>query len=342
MDGEDQLIEKLALGVPSIGTRAARRIAAPGVQLGIGDDAAVIVPGRNADFVITCDAFLEGVHFLAGRHPADAVGYKALARATSDIPAMGAKPRWFLLTLALPQIRTGDWLADFLRGMRRAARELGLQLIGGDTTRFASVLSSITVLGEVAPGHAVTRAGARPGDVLYVSGRLGRAQLGLEMMRNSAAGETASLIRRESGLLRQHLYPRIRTRLGERLGNRRIASAMIDVSDGLSTDLGHLCAASGVGARIWAERVPRVEIPASQSKLACKRKLDPLQMALHGGDDYELLFAVPRRRAKELRRAPEFRDLTAIGEIERGSRVLLLDADGRAKPLRPRGWDPFR
>jgi thiamine-monophosphate kinase len=343
MGREDQLIKELALAVPSeVGTCKAGRSRRGEVRLGIGDDAAVVVPGRNTDLVVTCDTFLEDVHFLADRHPAESVGYKSLARATSDVAAMGASPRFFLLTLALPQGRTDKWLSGFSRGMRRAAQQLGVLLIGGDTTRYRSVAITITVFGEAAPDGAITRAGARPGDILYVTGRLAQAQLGLEIIRNCPLSGVKRVIRSQNRLLRQHLYPRIRVRLGEWLAKHRIASSMIDISDGLSTDLGHLCAASRVGARVWAERIPRIAIPAEQSKLARKLKLDPLEMALHGGDDYELLFTVPRRLAKSLRSAPEFPEITAIGEIERGKQILLVDSDGRAQPLKPGGWDPFR
>ncbi|MGO9591903.1 MAG: thiamine-phosphate kinase [Candidatus Acidiferrales bacterium] len=343
MGREDQLIKELALAVPSvIGSRGAGRSPRGGVRLGIGDDAAVVVPGRNTDLIVTCDAFLEGVHFLADRHPADSVGYKSLARATSDIAAMGAKPRFFLLALALPQARTGKWLNGFLRGMRRAARQLGVRLIGGDTTRYPSVAIIITVFGEVASGRAVTRAGARLGDILCVTGKLGQAKLGLEVIRNCALGEIKRLIRSQNRLFKQHFYPQVRVRLGEWLAKHRIASSMIDISDGLSTDLGHLCAASRVGARVWAERIPRVDTASSLPKFARKLKLDPLEMALHGGDDYELLFTVPRRLAKSLRSAPEFRDITAIGEIERRKQILLVDSDGHTRELKPSGWDPFR
>ncbi len=339
MIGEDQLIARIARAIPSeIGRpkMAVRRRG--GVPLGIGDDAAVLAPALGSDWVLSCDAFLEGVHFLAKRHPPDSVGFKSLARATSDLAAMGATPRFFMLTLALPAARTGAWLDEFLRGMGRAARRLKMRLIGGDTSRFPFVSINITVLGEIAPGLAVTRAGARPGDILYVTGKLGRAQLGLEIVKNWSNKAAKGPLTRQNWLLKQHLYPEIRVQLGAWLARHRVASAMMDISDGLSTDLSRLCVASGVGARLWTERIPRVEIPARFRKL----RLDALQMALDGGDDYELLFSVPRGRAKLLRKAPQFSDITAIGEIERGERILLVGADGRAKPLKPGGWDSFR
>ncbi|MGD0955417.1 MAG: thiamine-phosphate kinase [Candidatus Acidiferrales bacterium] len=337
MIGEDELIKRIARAIPSeIGQR--RIVSRSGVRLGIGDDAAVLALASGSDWVLSCDAFLEGVHFLAKHHPPDSVGFKSLVRATSDLAAMGATPRFFVLTLALPVDRTGAWLDAFLRGMGRTARQLKMRLLGGDMSRFPFVSINITVLGEIAPGLAVTRAGAQPGDILYVTGRLGRAQLGLELVKNWSFSELKGRLTRQNGLFRQHLYPQIRVQLGAWLAQHRVASAMMDISDGLSTDLSRLCVASGVGARLWAERIPRIEIPAQFRKL----RLDPLQMALNGGDDYELLFTVPRGRAKLLRKAPQFSDMTAIGEIERGKRILLVGTDGRAKPLKPGGWDSFR
>jgi thiamine-monophosphate kinase len=339
MGQEDQLIERIARTIPSTKGGALR--------LGIGDDAAVISSRKGSEWVLSCDAFLEGVHFLAERHPADSVGFKALARATSDLAAMGAQPRIFLLTLALPIARTGKWLDEFLGGMGRAARQLGMRIAGGDLTSSSKVSISITVLGEVATGLAVKRFRARPGDLLFVSGRLGGAKLGLELIKSGAL-TTASLKQKtHRKLLQPHLYPQIRTGLGAWLATRRIASAMIDISDGLSTDLGRLCAASGVGARVWAERIPCVQIPAgrmgrSVSKLLARLKSNPLQMALDGGDDYELLFTVPRQHVRRLRRAPGFSEIASIGEIERGREITLVDKDGRAKRLRPGGWDPFK
>jgi len=339
---EARLIERIACAIPS--QRAQRRAArrrggARGqlfVPLGIGDDAAVLSPGGRGEWVVSCDAFIEGIHFWAKVHPAESVGYKALARATSDLAAMGATPRFFLLSLALPAGCAGAWLDGFLTGMRRAALRLGMSLIGGDTTRSASVCVSVTVLGEVAPGRAVTRSGARPGDIIYVSGRLGRAELGLRLLKNLGSAKRMADGRDWRRVLEPHLYPKVRVELGAWLARNRVASAMMDLSDGLSTDLARLCATSHVGARIWAERIPCVDARAFGEKL------DPLRLALHGGEDYELLFTVPRRLTARLRKAPSFEELTAIGEIVRGKRILLVDAAGRERRLDPRGWDPFR
>ncbi len=332
MHKEDQLIEKIARAVPSIlGHRA------PGaLRLGIGDDSAILSPGGRNDWVLSCDAFLEGVHFLAKAHPADSVGYKSLVRAASDLVAMGALPKYFLMTLALPASRMGTWLDAFLAGMGRAARYLGMRLIGGDTTKRGSVSISITVLGEVPRGRALTRSGARPGDLIYVTGKLGRAQLGLHLVRANLARRTGV---RE--LLRQHLYPQIPVKLGEWLARNQTASAMMDISDGLSTDLSRLCTASRVGARIEAQRVPCISIPPGLFRGARKLKLNPLQLALHGGDDYGLLITVPHRRVNRLRRAPDFSSLTYIGEITPGRRILLVNDNGSSTPLEAHGWDPF-
>ncbi|HSY58489.1 MAG TPA: thiamine-phosphate kinase, partial [Terriglobales bacterium] len=237
MNREDQLVERTVRTIPSASSRWRSR----GVSLGIGDDAAVLAPTGRTEWVLSCDAFLEDVHFLANSHPPDSVGYKSLARATSDLVAMGAKPRYFLLALALPASRTSAWLDSFLRGMARAGRFLGMRLIGGDTTNSSWISISITVLGEIARGRALTRCGAKPGDIIYVSGKLGRAQLGLDLVLNKLTRSPEF-----QNLLRPHLYPKIRVKLGEWLAQNRIASAMMDISDGLSTDLGRLCKASRV------------------------------------------------------------------------------------------------
>lgn len=343
MDEEERLIDRIAKAVHSgrgpLAADSGRRLGL--LQLGIGDDAAILAPAKGKDWVLTCDAFLEGVHFLAKVHPPDSVGYKSVVRAASDVAAMGAVPRLFLLTLALPGERTGKWLDEFLKGMARAARELGMSLAGGDTSKTRSIFISVTVLGEAPRGAAVRRSGARPGDLIFVSGALGRAQLGLEPIRHGSMGwRQAQHLFGE--LLRPHLYPKIHVDLGAWLARPGRASAVIDISDGLSTDLARLCGASGVGARIVAERIPKVAIPTAAARRLGKGIADPVQMALHGGEDYELLFTVPRGNARSLRHAPGFENLTAIGEITRGRRIMLATEDGNATPLRPGGWDPFR
>ena len=330
MKNEGLLIEQIARALP--GGNAAR--GRQGLRLGIGDDAAVIRPTRGMEWVVSCDQFLEDIHFVAGMHPPEAVGYKALARATSDLAAVGAAPRYFLLSLALPRERTSAWLHGLLSGMARAARRFGMVVAGGDTSKNPRVAINITVIGEIESGLAITRSGARAGDEIFVSGTLGRAQLGLELIR--AVRNAGSP--RWGRLLKPHLYPQPRINLGRWLSRRRLASAMIDISDGLSTDLGHICEASGVGARVWGAQIPVVKIPRAL------RRYDSaaLAMALHGGEDYELLFTVAAKREHELGSAFEGLRLTRIGQITKEKGMILCDASGGKQRLKPEGWDPFK
>lgn len=325
MASETQLIERVRRRFPVEGK---------GLGVGIGDDAAVLRPYAGKEWIVTTDAFLENVHFLRKIHPPDAVGFKALARATSDIAAMGARPRFFFITMGLPDtLADSAWLGGFLGGMARASRKFGLALAGGDTTKYPSVVISLTVMGEAARGKAVLRSGAKPGDLLCVSGKLGQAELGLRLIRKK-------LHNREnwSGLLRKHYYPEPRLVLGEWLASRRFTTSMVDTSDGLSTDLSHICKASGVGAVVRAQRLPVVTIPPALHRL----HLDPLDLALHGGEDYELLFTVSRRAARRLPSAVRGVPVTVIGEITRKRQLLLIRRDGSTTRLQPGGWDPFK
>src|SRR5271170_6398739 len=292
MPRESQLVEKIARAL------APHRAASSRLKIGIGDDAAIVSHAARTEWALSCDTFLENVHFRLKTHPPDSVGYKALAR---------------------------------------AARELGITVIGGDTTKSDRILISITVLGEIAPGRALTRSGARPGDIIYVSCKLGCAQLGLEIVLRGQARN-----RQLRALVQPHLYPKIRIELGSWLAQHRIATSAMDLSDGLSTDLARLCTASQVGAKIYASKVPTATIPPQAARKLGQRKLDPLQLALHGGEDYELLFTIPPRQAKKLSQAPGASTLTAIGEITRNRELILVANDGREKPLKSHGWDPFR
>ena len=325
---ENQLLGRIAQAFAEVPGSRPR-----GLKLRIGDDAALYVPRSGYETVLTCDWFLEGTHFLRNKHPAEAVGWKCLARAISDVAAMGGIPRCFLLSLALPSSHTGRWLDEFLGGLRRASRQFGCPLAGGDTTRQKQILINVSVVGEVRAGRAVLRSGARPGDLIYVSGRLGEAELGLRLLRNLKAKT-----KKNRPALRKHLYPEPRLELGQWLGEKRIASAMMDLSDGLSSDLTRLCAASGVGAQIEEEMLPVVEPPAP----FLRGGVDPLKLALHGGDDYELLFTVPRDKIRLMPRSFEGVTLTQIGEVTQGKKITLVCAGGRKEIFTPGGWDPFR
>jgi thiamine-monophosphate kinase len=325
---EDELIERIRRRIPASEGGALR--------LGIGHDAALIRP-REHDWVLTCDQFLEGTHFLADKHPPESIGFKALVRATSDVVAMAARPRFFLLSLALPAARTGSWLNRMLSGMARASKLFDIRLIGGDTARSfgntGGVALNLMVLGETLAGRGIGRAGARPGNGIYVTGVLGRAQLGLEVLKK---GMTRG--RKYRKLLSAHYYPSLPLDFALWLGRHHCASAMMDISDGLSTDLTRLCRASGVGARIYADHMPLVAVPASLPRTL---PLAPLTLALHGGEDYGLLFTVPRQAASRIPKSFGRTRITRIGEVIRGSKVTLISPGGKESPLIPGGWDHF-
>jgi thiamine-monophosphate kinase len=325
--GETGLLERIKATVARAGVRNS------GLRLAVGDDAALFKGSRGSLQILTCDWFLEGTHFLGRRHPPDAVGWKCLARAVSDVAAMGGVPCCFLLSLALPASRTGSWLEQFLGGLRRAAERFACPLAGGDTTRRQNILINVTVVGEVRRGCAVLRSAASPGDMVFVSGRLGEAELGLRLLRRGQGR-----LRSRDRLFRKHLYPEPRLALGHWLAEKRLASAMMDLSDGLSADLPRLCAASGVGARIEISKIPAVRVPKSLGT----RGLDALKLALHGGDEYELLFTVPHRKWKLIPGSFQGIPITAIGETTRERTLLLIDPSLREVPLANRGWDPFR
>ncbi|HEV2116091.1 MAG TPA: thiamine-phosphate kinase [Terriglobales bacterium] len=291
-----------------------------GLLTGMGDDCAVLrlPPGHNA--LVTTDFSLEGVHFRRQWHPPESVGYRCLARGLSDIAAMGGKPLAAFLSLALPGDLPQVWVDRFMRGFLALAKRCSVPLAGGDTAQSpAGVLADIVVLGSVPRGTAVLRSGARPGDSLYVTGELGGSAVVLARL---LAG---SLKRPQPRRYPAHFFPTPRLAAGRLLRERKLATAMIDISDGLSTDLRHLCQESSVGARIYAQKLPAAGDAAN------------LSFALHGGEDYELLFSargnVPTRIAGVR--------LTRIGEITRGRKIVLVQ-DGREGELPAGGWEHFR
>jgi len=320
MNKENDLVARIERAFGAVRKKA--------LPLAFGDDGALWIARPGREVILTCDWFLEGTHFLRDKHSADAVGWKCLARAVSDIAAMGGEPRCFLLSLALPRELTGRWMSEFLRGLRRAAKTLRCELAGGDTTRRDEVLISMTVIGEVKRGGAILRSGAGPGDTIFVSGTLGEADLGLQQLR-----QMRGMGRPVNRALRKHLYPEPRVALGQWLAKKKLVTAMMDLSDGLSSDLPRLCEASGVGARIEVDSLPATGFARSQ---------DARKLALHGGDDYELLFTVKKKNEARVPDDVQGLGLTRIGEITRDRKIVLQTAMGKGKLLRSGGWDPFR
>lgn len=297
--------------------------------LGPGDDCALVAPSPGHELAITSDMLVAGTHFLPDTDPRR-LGWKALAVNLSDVAAMGAVPRWVTLALSLPQI-DHDWLAAFAAGFFDCAETFGVDLIGGDTTRGPLNLC-VTAFGEVAAGRAIRRSGARAGDGIWVSGQPGRAALGLAdllgkiRLHGSAHDDCAAALER----------PQPRVALGAAL--QGLATAMIDVSDGLLADLGHIARASGLGAVIYDAALPWAALHA-----ACADTPTVRDALLAGGDDYELLFCA----------APEADDtlaalsarlalpLTHIGTMQSGDGVRLVDAAGAELPVGRRGYDHF-
>ena len=308
---------------------AIRRVlsgAGPEVIVGPGDDAAVLA-APSGQLVLTADALIEGVHFDLGFTSPRDLGYKAVVVNVSDIAAMGASPRAALVTLALSRQLEAAWVMELYGGMREAADEHALWIVGGDLTRADQVAISVTVAGDVAPGRAVTRSGARPGDVVAVTGALGASAGGLRVMAGGRVRTDA-----DRALLRAHQRPGARVGEGAVLA-RHGATAMMDVSDGLAKDLTRLAAASGIRARLRIADVP-VADGATEAE------------ALGGGEDYELLVTLPGPSALAAA-AAELRDaygvgLTSIGDVEAGDGVVAVGDDGVERPLDPTGWDHFR
>jgi len=305
-----------------------------GVRVGIGDDAAVLVGTGRRDWVVTTDLMIENVHFLRQAQTARAVGYRALARALSDIAAMAAVPRYALVALAVPPALDTGWVREFFSGLLAVARRYKVALAGGDLSAAERIVADVQVLGVVEKGQAVERRGAQPGEQVFVSGELGASRLGLEVIRAGMSSLSPALKR----AVRAHLYPQPRLRLARALHRRFPLTAMIDISDGLSTDLDHLCQASGVGAVLFASRLPAVRVPAAAAR---RLGVSGLELALHGGEDYELLFTLPAPAAARVPWRLAGVKLHHIGHIVRGRKIMLVDEQGRPQRLFPGGWDHF-
>jgi thiamine-monophosphate kinase len=309
--------------------------------IGIGDDAAALLLSPSSTLLATTDMLIEGVHFDLRTTDLYSLGWKAAAVNLSDIAAMGGVPRFCLTALGIPASLTVEDISEFYRGVNACLKKFGTVLVGGDTcSSRKGLIVSVTVLGEVQTKHAISRSGARPGDLLYVTGTLGDSGAGLEILkrgsgvRGQGLGNTKNAGARR--LIEKHLRPVPRIADGRKLAAAGIASAMIDVSDGLSSDLGHLCAQSGAGAEVFADRIPL----SKELRSAKALKRPPLAYALSGGEDYELLFTVPPGKTKKLK-AMQIA-ATEIGIITRDRSMRLIDERGQGRPLTATGYDHFR
>lgn len=345
--------------------RRAVRVRTEGALVGIGDDAAVLRPAPGRLLLATADLLVEGVHFDLGLMDPFALGRKAVAVNVSDIAAMGGYPRHALVSLALPSRRaTPAFLDPLYRGLEAAGERHGVSLVGGDLGRsLGGVFLGVALLGEVEPGRFVRRAGARAGDGVWVTGALGASAAGLAALKS--AGPPGDTLRQGAGepprgegraawlaqrigapvegvaaAIEAHLNPEPRVKEGQALAAAGAASAMIDLSDGLASDIGHLCTEGGVSAVVWEDRLPvHPAAPAVAGALGG----DPLAWALGGGEDYELLFTSswPEPDLLELGRACGLCPLTRIGEVVSGAGgPALIRRDGRRTALQG-GFDHF-
>jgi thiamine-monophosphate kinase len=322
-----------------------RETLAAGLVRSIGDDAAVVRQLAGRDTVVTTDLLVEDVDFRRDLTPPAMLGQKALAVSLSDIAAMGARARWALLSIGVPQdIWHSGFVDQLYEGFFALANAYDVRLVGGDVSRTPEkiVIDSI-VLGECAHERAVLRSGARPGDQLFVTGSLGGSAAGLRLIERGARVESQDAADPDSPAVQQlvlrHLCPEPRVGWGLVLGEEPLATAMIDISDGLSSDVNHLCEESKVGALIDASLIP---IDPLVVNICGRRALDPLVLALHGGEDFELLFTV---RPQDVPRLPKKVDgvpIARIGEIKEASQGVRVAEGARVWELKPGGWDHFK
>lgn len=304
-----------------------------GVVMGVGDDAAVLTPSPGKVFLVTTDLLLEGVHFTSELTDFHRLGRKALAVNLSDIGGCGGIPTAFLVSLAIPPETEVASVQALYKGMIEQARTYGVSLVGGDTSRGKELMISITLIGKVEERNVVYRSGAKPGDRIFVTGTLGDSALGLKMLKNGV---------QEGDPVRRHLDPTPRSKEGPMIARRGLATAMIDISDGLIADLGHILEASNVGAQIYLAQLP---LSASYRTHVKRYYKNPYLLALAGGEDYELLFTAEAGREEAVKKlaADVGIPITPIGEIVKApAGVTIVGADGKRIPVEQGGHDHFK
>ncbi len=318
--------------------KAALKAKNPSVILGIGDDAAILKPSAGHEMVFTTDMLVEGRHFDFKYISAWELGAKTLAVNISDCAAMGAKPTAAVVSLGVPPNFELAFLESFYEGMKGWGGQFGVQIVGGDTVGADQFVVNVALLGEVENGKALKRSGAKVGDALFVTGTLGDSAAGLEaILHPSSKGKEA-----ESLLIKRHLTPIPRFVAGRYLSTHQAASSAIDLSDGLSSEIHHLCEASGVGIEIHEEALP---LSDSLLHFCPERKLDPIEFALNGGEDYELLFTVPLTKISDVvQKMPSQTgdSVKAIGRVvPKAKGVTFITRTGQVKPLKSGGFDHF-
>ncbi len=330
--GEFGLIDRIdrALGSPGAG-----------VVVGIGDDVAVLRGGGQNYLLATCDIQVEGIHFLKEAITPYQLGRKAVAINLSDIASMGGWPTYILVSLALPKETEVEYVDGLYEGLREESEAAGAEIVGGNLSHSQSgIMVDIFLLGEVEPDHLLLRSGARVGDRILVTGQVGDSGAGLALLLNPSLSVKEE---EREVVLRAHFTPTPRLKEGRAIAASGMATVMIDISDGLASDLGHICERSGVGALIEAQEIPLS--PATKAIAGLLDK-DPLDFALHGGEDYQLLFTARPEKAEELAkivREETGTPVSIIGQIrpsQEGMRLAL--ANGEIVPLMPKGWDHFR
>lgn len=331
--GEFDLIRRLTSGLE---TRV-------DVVVSVGDDAAVLEPVAGEHLVATIDAQVEGRHFLLSASSPEAIGHKALAVNLSDIAAMGATPKWALISLLTPTDTTVSIIDGVYRGLRELARRFDVAIVGGNVSSTDGPLTiDVALLGQVVSGRTLLRSGARVGDAVLVTGALGAAAAGVLTLSSPPHGTgplDAAPVRQARDAM-ERPWPLVRE--GEALARTGSVTAMLDVSDGLAADLAHLCAASGVGAVLDASAIP---IHPAAFAVARAYHRDPLGLALTGGEDYQLLFTAPPEDVSRIRETLIACGCasTLIGEIREAlAGVTIRGGDGALTPLEPKGWDHLR
>ena len=309
-----------------------------GVVLGIGDDAAVLKVAEGKEVLACCDLLVEGVHFRREWCEPQLIGRKALAVNLSDIAAMGGVPKYAMASVALPGGSPREYIQSLFDGMLQLAETSGVALVGGDTSRSPGpIFIDVSVIGECATGHAITRSGARNGDLIFVTGMLGGSALGLRLLEQGLRPGDSRLSEAAKEAITRQLSPEPRLKLGGLLSAERMATAMIDISDGLSTDLGHIAEESRCGALIHAGSIPIADCVTTTARQ--EGGIEPLDLALHGGEEYELLFTSGRDNEQRILRlsGETGAKITVIGEITTGS-GLSIERGGEIQPLVAEGY----